>query len=91
MVTASCVADIICGFSTGITDRIVRLLKEIGLPYKCPVNVSRDDILAAMSLDKKVSNGKLNAVISVEIGTAYVDDSISQNQWLAALDLQSQL
>ncbi|WP_319586069.1 3-dehydroquinate synthase [uncultured Desulfobulbus sp.] len=91
MVTASCAADIIYGSSTGMTDRIVNLLKAIGLPYRCPPDVSHDDILAAMGLDKKVSNGKLNAVISVEIGTAYVDDSISQNQWLAALDRQSQL
>lgn len=91
MVTASCVAEIIHGSNIEMIGRIVNLLKAIGLPYRCPAEVSHDDILAAMGLDKKVSHGKLNAVVSNEIGTAYIDDNISHEQWLSALDLQSRL
>lgn len=91
MVSASCATEIIGGSDTAMTDRIVNLLKAIGLPYRCPADVSHDDIITAMGLDKKVSHGKLNAVISGEIGTAHIDDSISHKQWLSALDRQSKL
>ncbi|MHB1456129.1 MAG: 3-dehydroquinate synthase [Armatimonadota bacterium] len=91
MVTASCVTDIKNGSDSGMTGRIVSILKAIGLPYRCPPDVNHGDILTAMGLDKKVAHGKLNAVLSDEIGSAYIDDSISPKQWLAALDRQSRL
>lgn len=91
MVTASCAAEVIRGYDTGMTDRIVNLLRAIGLPYRCPSNIDHNDVLEAMGLDKKVSHGRLNAVLSNEIGTAYVDNNVSHDQWLSALDRQSRL
>ena len=79
------------GLTTSETvERIVRILKASGLPYKLP-ELSHAEIVSAMGFDKKVSHGKLHAVLIRGIGSAFETDEVTPEMWLRALDAQSEL
>ncbi len=86
MVTAALVSA-----DSELVDRIVRVLKAAGLPYKVPAGVRADDIVQAMGFDKKVAHGKLHVVLVRSLGEAYVSGDVSPNDWLKALEKQDKL
>lgn len=55
---------------SGTSERILNLLKTYGLPYECGFNI--DELLDAVTLDKKNLDGKLNLILLKEIGKSYI-------------------
>lgn len=55
---------------SGQAERIRQVLTTYGLPYEC--GLSMNDLLEAVTLDKKNLDGKLNVVLLHEIGDSYV-------------------
>ena len=55
---------------TGCADRIKKTLDIYGLPSSC--GIPMDDLKAAVTLDKKNLNGKLNVVLLKTVGESYV-------------------
>jgi 3-dehydroquinate synthase len=53
---------------SGLAGRIETLLTCLGLPVQIPPELSRQDLLLAMKLDKKRSAGKVRFVLPVRIG-----------------------
>jgi 3-dehydroquinate synthase len=49
-------------------DRIIQLLEKAGLPREIPANVSIEDLLKSMEVDKKAAGGKIKFVMCEGIG-----------------------
>jgi 3-dehydroquinate synthase len=49
-------------------DRVVRLIKQAGLPTEIPGNVSLPGLIQAMEVDKKAAGGKIKFVMCAGIG-----------------------
>jgi 3-dehydroquinate synthase len=60
-------------------DRISKLINAAGLPIKKP-NISKDDFLAAMSLDKKNKNQEIYLVLQQGIGKAIITKDYSLSE-----------
>ncbi len=60
-------------------ERIVNLMRQAGLPEKIPASLDVNDLRGLMSVDKKVSHGKLKLVLLKSIGEAIVTDSFDEN------------
>ena len=56
--------------ASGTSDRILNLLKNYNLPYKCSFTIG--ELLEAMTLDKKNLSGKLNLILLKEVGESYI-------------------
>ena len=56
--------------AAGTSERILNLLKSYGLPYECGFTVN--ELLEAITLDKKNLDGKLNLILLKEIGESYI-------------------
>ena len=56
--------------AAGTSERILNLLKKYGLPYECGFKV--EELLEAMTLDKKNIGGNLNLILLKEIGESYI-------------------
>lgn len=55
-------------------DRGIRLLMRAGLPVVPPVEMSADDFLRHMAVDKKVLDGRMRLVLLRQLGEAVVTD-----------------
>ena len=55
-------------------DALIALLKRANLPVVPPSDMSPDDFMALMSIDKKVLDGQLRLILLESIGHAVVDD-----------------
>jgi 3-dehydroquinate synthase len=60
-------------------ERIVSLMRQAGLPDKIPASLDVNDLRGLMSVDKKVSHGKLKLVLLKSIGEAIVTDSFDES------------
>ena len=49
-------------------ERIVRLIKQAGLPTEIPANVSPAGLIEAMEVDKKAAGGKIKFVMCAGLG-----------------------
>ncbi|MHC4809727.1 MAG: 3-dehydroquinate synthase [Planctomycetota bacterium] len=58
--------------------RIESLLESLELPVRLPTPRSADTLMEAMRLDKKVRGGRIRLVVAGPIGTAAVEDAISE-------------
>ena len=58
----------------GLADEIVYALTTLGLPYKIPKDISRDEILRAMKVDKKKNAQIIRFALPVEIGKVELVD-----------------
>ena len=52
----------------GLADRIAELFAHVGLPTTLPAGINRDEILAAIALDKKKAGGKVRFALPADIG-----------------------
>ena len=61
-----------------VRDRIVRLLERLGLPVQIPASLPAavDQLLAAMSSDKKKKESRLRFVVPRQIGEVEVVDNV---------------
>jgi len=91
MVTAALAARETGSAEPGLVERIVGVLRAVGLPYKPASAISPSDIVASMGLDKKVAYGRLHAVLANKIGCAFVTDDVPPEIWLRALEAQAGL
>ena len=66
-------------------DALVALLQRADLPVAPPAEMSPDDFMALMSVDKKVLDGQLRLVLLESIGHAVVDDSFDTTALQACL------
>lgn len=58
----------------GTADKLERLLKQYGLPYRMPIN-KKQDILAAISADKKNLGRTLKVVLLKALGESFLWDT----------------
>jgi 3-dehydroquinate synthase len=62
--------------AASVPRKIVRLLARIGLPVDAPDLPSTDQLMHAMRLDKKVSDGRLRLILPDQLGSvSIVDDA----------------
>ena len=61
-------------------DRLKYLLKQVNLPISPPKDISVNQFLETMQLDKKVVNGKLRLVLLKKIGHAVITEEASNHQ-----------
>ena len=59
-------------------ERVLRLLKRVGLPIKAPDSCSPELMLELMARDKKNRKGKQSLVLLKAIGQAYVEPAIER-------------
>ncbi len=91
MVTAALAAKVMGGADANLVDDIVEVIQAAGLPYALPSGLDPAEVVAAMGLDKKVSQGKLRSVMVNSIGHAFVSDDVTPEIWMKALDAQARL
>ena len=66
-------------------DRTVDLIAAAGLPVALPGDITAEQMLSAMSLDKKVLEGAIRLVLLKSIGNAIVSSDYSPDHLLAIL------
>jgi 3-dehydroquinate synthase len=74
MVMAADLSVRLGGLTTSDLDRVVSLITRAGLPLEPPANLSPDQFLAHMAVDKKVDQGNIRLVLLKAIGEAYLSD-----------------
>ncbi|NNE38753.1 MAG: 3-dehydroquinate synthase [Gammaproteobacteria bacterium] len=79
MIMASYMSNLMGWISDEDYGRIVRLIQRAGLPNKLPDQLQNVDLRDLMSVDKKVSHGKLKLVLLKSIGEAVVTDSFDED------------
>ena len=65
------------GLTSNDRDRVVSLLKQLGLPTSLPSGVSRNAILDAVQVDKKFRDREVRFVVTPRLGTAYVSSDVT--------------
>jgi len=88
MVSVAFIARELGNAESDLVGRIVELIRRSGLPYALPADISVQDIVSAMGFDKKVSQGRLHAVLANSIGDAFVESDIAPEVWVKALEAQ---
>jgi 3-dehydroquinate synthase len=68
MIAASMVAEKLGRGSTSLTKRLKKIFEELGLPVMIPADTDLDKVMAAIYLDKKVRNKKLEFVLPEDVG-----------------------
>jgi 3-dehydroquinate synthase len=73
--------------STAERDRAVHLLSRAGLPVVPPADMSAEDFLKHMAVDKKVLNGQLRLVLLKRLGEAVVTSDFPREVLEATLNV----
>lgn len=60
-------------------DRQVSLIAKAKLPQRLPNNINLDEIVDALSTDKKVLEGKVRFILPTSIGTVTITDKVSHD------------
>ncbi|EXJ17102.1 3-dehydroquinate synthase [Imhoffiella purpurea] len=66
-------------------ERLRRLISCAGLPTEPPADLSPDQMLELMAVDKKVLDGKMRFVLLKELGEAIVTDEVDRDTLYATL------
>jgi 3-dehydroquinate synthase len=69
-----------------VRQRSVALLKQAGLPVAPPSNITTDQFLDAMSIDKKNVDGKIKLVLLRTLGEALITDTYNHAELLQTLN-----
>jgi 3-dehydroquinate synthase len=70
----------------GVRQRSVALLQQAGLPVIPPKDISVEQYLNAMSIDKKAVDGQIKLVLLTAIGEAFVSADYNQDKLLQTLN-----
>ncbi len=68
-----------------VVERLIDLLKAVGLPVAFPADLSEDAVLDAMGMDKKVLDGRQRFIVADSIGSVQVDDAVTSMQLRSAI------
>ena len=68
-----------------VRQRTVKLLQQAGLPVRPPEDISIEQFLETMSIDKKAVDGKINLVLLRAIGDAFVTADYNHDKLLQTL------
>ncbi|HUY89467.1 MAG TPA: 3-dehydroquinate synthase [Pirellulales bacterium] len=85
MLCASRLAERLGRVDAAFTARQRDLLALLGLPVEAPAALGADEVLAAMSRDKKVEHGRLRFVLPAEMGRMELVGGVSDDDVRAAL------
>ena len=83
-------ADLSCRMGwidTADVERIEKLLKRAGLPTTSPENMTTDQFMSLMSVDKKVKDGQIRLVLLKTVGNAVISHDYSAKMLKETLDL----
>ena len=64
---------------------VVNTIKTFKLPTRI-TGLLKEEILKVTKLDKKMNHGKINFILLEEIGKAVIDNSVTDEEILKALD-----
>jgi 3-dehydroquinate synthase len=87
MLCASRLAHGLGRIDASLTDRQQRLLQLLGLPIEVPRDLSADQIIRAMSHDKKVEHGRLRFVLPSRLGHVELVGDVPAKLIRAALEM----
>ncbi|MGH7134727.1 MAG: 3-dehydroquinate synthase, partial [Pirellulales bacterium] len=85
MLCASRLAERLGRIDASLTERQQRLLESVGLPTVVPENLDHDQIVRAMSHDKKVEHGRLRFVLPSRLGQVELVGGVAEDLVRAAL------
>jgi 3-dehydroquinate synthase len=85
MVAEAKLAERLMVAGKGLSDAISESLSELGLPIHIPKDLPREELIRAMRLDKKKSNGVIRFALPVEIGKVDLIDVADLEMALEAL------
>lgn len=71
-------------------DRVVRIVHRAGLPVQPPVEMTPEDFMGLMAVDKKNIDGKLRLVLLRALGDALVTSEATSQNLMATLKVFSQ-
>ncbi|MDO3387384.1 3-dehydroquinate synthase [Gilvimarinus sp. SDUM040013] len=72
--------------ASDVLDRSIKLIELAGLPIKGPANMTNQQYLDLMSVDKKVQDGQLRLILLKSLGEAFVTSDIDSELLLQTLD-----
>jgi len=67
----------LAGLSQDQADRVKDVIMACGLPTSIPSHIPTDSILAALGRDKKFDAGAIRFVLTKQLGTAFVSDTVT--------------
>jgi 3-dehydroquinate synthase len=85
MMVASRLSELRGICEAGFSARLGALLESFGLPLQVPANVSTEEILEAMKLDKKVIAGSTRLILVKSAGVGIIDSSSDHKQIAEAI------
>lgn len=87
MIYASRLAERLAMIEPSVTQRQIALMQALNLPTQLPagLNLSADDLIDRMRLDKKAVGGKLRFVLPTQIGEVKVVSNVSESDVRAVL------
>lgn len=77
MVMAAVLSQKLNWLSESDTERVIALLRRASLPVNAPKELSAEQFLAYMSVDKKVVDGRLRLVLLKSLGNAVIESGVS--------------
>lgn len=88
MIYASRLAERLGLIDAVVTGRQIALLKAFNLPtcLPCQVEISPDDVLSRMKLDKKTVGGQLRFILPTKLGTVKVYSNVEESDVRAILE-----
>lgn len=78
MVASSLISERLRYLSTGDRERIISLIRSIGLPDRIPRTLSSDGIVSRIKRDKKKEGDIIHFVLLKKIGVPFVNGSVPE-------------
>jgi 3-dehydroquinate synthase len=75
----------LAGLPQDQADRVKELISACDLPTSVPDNLGEEQVLSALSRDKKFDRGAIRFVLTRELGTAFVSDKVTMEDVTEAL------
>lgn len=85
MVVASYISEFLGYLKNSTVNRIINLLKKVGLPVILPKNISYSSYLPYIIRDKKNINGIIKFILPLSLGKAKIFDNINKNIIIKAI------
>jgi 3-dehydroquinate synthase len=76
----------ISDLTSGELDRVRHLLTAFDLPLKIPANISDEEVLRRVRMDKKFEQGQMRFILLKKLGEAYVSSDVIEGHLKQALE-----
>jgi 3-dehydroquinate synthase len=90
MMVASRLSELRGLCESGMSDRLGKLLQRFGLPLGLPDNLSSEEMLDTMKLDKKVIAGSARLILLKSAGAGMIDSDSDKQQITTAINASRQ-